>query len=290
MSEFLTTKELADLLRLKERKVYDLAASGEVPCTRATGKLLFPRQAVMSWLQASGLPGEPSPKSRPKVFLGSHDPLLDWAVRDSQCGLATRFDSSEEGLERFESGQGVATGLHLLDPATDSWNITEISNRFVGKPVVLIRWATRKRGIVFEKASNTKITSVRDLARCRVVPRQSGAGAQKVLSHVLETSGLLSADLTLTEPAGSETDAALAIREGRADATLGLANVAFQFNLDFLPLIDEAFDLLIDRRAWFEPEFQSLLRLVQSARFRERAGSLPGYDVSECGTVLFNGA
>ena len=51
MTQYLTTRELAELLRIKERKVYDLAASGEVPCSRATGKLLFPREAIDAWLQ-----------------------------------------------------------------------------------------------------------------------------------------------------------------------------------------------------------------------------------------------
>jgi excisionase family DNA binding protein len=51
--EYLTTRELADLLRIKERKVYDMAAAGEVPCSRAMGKLLFPRAEVEAWLAAS---------------------------------------------------------------------------------------------------------------------------------------------------------------------------------------------------------------------------------------------
>ena len=50
---YLTTRELADLLRIKERKVYDMAAAGEVPCSRAMGKLLFPRAEVEAWLAAS---------------------------------------------------------------------------------------------------------------------------------------------------------------------------------------------------------------------------------------------
>jgi excisionase family DNA binding protein len=86
--EYLTTKELAGLLRIKERKVYDLAASGQVPCSRATGKLLFPRRAVEAWI-ASKSSGPVVETSRPDVFLGSHDPLLEWSLRESRCGLAT---------------------------------------------------------------------------------------------------------------------------------------------------------------------------------------------------------
>ena len=46
MAEFLTTKEVAALLRIKERTVYDLVKEGSIPASRVTGKLLFPRELV----------------------------------------------------------------------------------------------------------------------------------------------------------------------------------------------------------------------------------------------------
>ena len=99
---YLTTRELADLLRIKERKVYELAASGEVPCSRAMGKLLFPREQVDIWLsENSSGPSVSVAPALPAVMLGSHDPLLDWAMRESRCGLAANFDSSLDGLERL---------------------------------------------------------------------------------------------------------------------------------------------------------------------------------------------
>src|SRR6056297_3463205 len=96
--DYLTVKELAELLRLKERKVYDLAASGAVPCSRATGKLLFPAHEIRAWIESaqSGGGDAQGPVSKPRtpIMLGSHDPLLDWAIRQSGCGLATLHDGS----------------------------------------------------------------------------------------------------------------------------------------------------------------------------------------------------
>ena len=141
-SEFLTTKELADLLRIKERKVYELAASGDVPCSRATGKLLFPRQAIDAWVarHSSGVMPDTSSQCS-KVFLGSHDPLLEWALRASGTELATYFDGSLDGLERFSRGEGVATGLHLYDPHSDEWNLAAVRARFGHAPVALLEFA-----------------------------------------------------------------------------------------------------------------------------------------------------
>src|SRR5690606_5923351 len=116
---FLTTKEVADLLRVRERKVYEMAAEGEIPCRRVTGKLLFPRVELEAWL-AGGIaaPAE----APPDIVAGSHDPLLDWAIRESGSGLATFFDGSLDGLERVAGRRAVAAGMHVFEPEGPDWN------------------------------------------------------------------------------------------------------------------------------------------------------------------------
>ena len=86
--EYLTTRELAELLRIKERKVYDLAASGEIPCSRATGKQRFPRRANEAWIADARSGPAPAPH-RPDDFLGSHDPILKWSQQESSYGMST---------------------------------------------------------------------------------------------------------------------------------------------------------------------------------------------------------
>ena len=80
MSEYLTTREIAQLLRVKERQVYDLAAKGQLPVRRVTGKLLFPRAEIEAQLHAGA--GEAAAPIRPAVMAGGHDPLLEWALRE----------------------------------------------------------------------------------------------------------------------------------------------------------------------------------------------------------------
>jgi len=290
MSEYLTTKELAELLRIKERKVYDLAASGEVPCSRAMGKLLFPRAAINAWLlqRSSGLEGL-TPAPLPSVFLGSHDPLLDWALRQSQCGIATYFDASLDGLDRFARREGVATGLHVYDPGQDDWNTPIVRERCAAMPVVLVEWAKRQRGLILADTLDQAVATVADLKGRRVVPRQAEAGAHSLMLHVLAEAGLAADDLDLMPPARTEVDAALAVVEGKAEATFGLAVLAAQYRLPFLPVVEERFDLLVDRRTWFEPPMQRFLTFCRSDAFAARAKELEGYDISDYGTVHFNG-
>lgn len=290
MPGFLTTKELADLLRIKERKVYDLAASGAVPCSKAMGKLLFPRDAVDAWLAQKGSgPGAKDVQPRADVFLGSHDPLLDWALRESHSGIATYFDGSADGLSRFEHREGVAAGLHLFDAKANDWNLPIVADRCTSMPVVLIEWAKRQRGLILNPSLSTRKLAIGDLKGQRFAPRQEGSGAETLFQHLLTKEGLKLGELTLTTPARTENDAALMVLEDKADAAFGLAAIAAQYRLPFVPIIEERFDLLIDRHAWFEPALQRFWALCHSNQLTARAKDLAGYDVSNFGYVHFNG-
>ncbi len=289
---FLTTRELAELLRIKERKVYDLAAAGDIPCTKVMGKLLFPHAAVEAWL-AAGQRGVPEPHrpepSRPNVLLGSHDPLLEWTLRESQSGLAAYFDGSTDGLERFSAGEGIAAGLHLFDPATEGWNTAQVAAAFAAKPVVLVEWARRRRGLIMRPDDQSRISAFSDLRGLRVAARQANAGAQQLFDHLLRTAGIPESDITWSIVARSETDAALAVLDQSADVSFGLQSLAEQYRLGFVSIIEERYDLMVDRRSWFEPPIQALLTFCRSTPFAEHAAAFAGYDVSGLGRVHFNG-
>jgi excisionase family DNA binding protein len=290
VTEYLTTKELAELLRIKERKVYDLAASGAVPCSRATGKLLFPREEIDAWLASKSSRPAAGAAPRPLVILGSHDPLLEWALRESRCGLASYFDSSLDGLDRFAEGAGIATGLHLYDPGSDGWNREAVKQRFARERVVLVEWARRARGIILEPSAAGKVTGLADLAGMKLVPRQSEAGSQVVLEALLRQLSMDPAALDWTRPARSEVDAVIEVVEGRAQAAFGLASLAGQYGLGFVPVIDERYDILIDRRAWFEPTWQAFMRFCRSPEFERHANELAGYRVDDRFEVRYNAA
>ncbi|WP_186396937.1 helix-turn-helix transcriptional regulator [Stappia sp. TSB10GB4] len=282
---YLTTREMADLLRVKERKIYDLAAAGEIPHSRATGKLLFPRETVLAWIEnASEAPAGDG--VRPAVLLGSHDPLLEWALRESGSGLAAFFDGSLDGLDRFDHLEGVAAGLHMVQD--EGWNTDLVARRFRFRPVVLAEWAWRNRGIIVAPGNPLGIAAVRDLAGKRVVRRQPQAGSQHLMERLFSQAGIaLSEGGPMVR---DEREAALAVLDGRADAAFGLAASARQFRLDFVPVCEERFDLLVSRRDWFEPPFQALIAFSRTPAFAQMAETLGGYRIDGIWTPHFNGA
>ena len=141
-TEFLTTRELAAMLRVKERKVYELASDGALPVRRLTGKLLFPRAEIEEWIVTND--DAVSPQVRPAVMAGGHDPLLEWALRDSRSGIAAFLDGALDGLERAAKGDCIAAGLHIPEPG-NAWNVAAVGQAFGDKPVVLIEWARDPR-------------------------------------------------------------------------------------------------------------------------------------------------
>lgn len=284
---FLTTKEMATLLRVKERRVYDLAAAGEVPCSRVTGKLLFPRHAVETWLAAS-LDG-PGPRlARPMVMLGSHDPLLEWALQQSGAAIPSFFDGSEDGLARFAAREGAATALHILDPETDSWNLHAVSAMGRGDGAVLISFCRRRRGLMLRRDEKRRPRNLGEMADWPFVRRQPGSGAEFLLRHLAAKAELDAQALPAALVARSEAEAALAIAEGRAHAALGLEALAKRHGLIFVPLLEEPLDLLIDRQAYFEPGMQRFLSFCRGFSFAKEAGRLPGYKANAVGQVRWN--
>lgn len=293
MRELMNTREVAEYLRIKDRKVYDLVRQKRIPCTRVTGKWLFPKHLVDLWV-AEGTDVPAAARSLhppPPVVVGSHDPLLDWCLRESDCELAMLPGGSLDGLRRLAAGEAVMCGLHVLDAADGEYNVSVVSQTCQGLDVVLVEWCGRDQGLVLAPGNPLAVATLQDLGekRARVVTRQHEAGSQLLFVHLLAEAGLRLGDIdTVEPPARSETDVGLAVLEGKADAGLAIAAVAHQFRLDFLPLHRERFDLLVRRREYFEPPFQKLLAFARSPAFLSRAEEMAGYDISGLGRVVHN--
>lgn len=289
---YLTTRELADYLRIKERRIYELLRQRAIPATRVTGKWLFPKAEIDRWLGAQEIEGIGAGRPfAPPIIAGSSDPLLDWAVRESGCGLAIQAGGSEDGLRRVETGAAQAAGLHLFDSERGEYNRPLIRARLSKLPLVLIEWAKRRQGLVVAAGNPKKIAGLGDLARreVKLVRRPQGAGSQRLLDQLLAREGIAPAGYRDTAVAQGETDLGLAILDGSADVGLAVEAVARTLKLDFVPLAEERYDLLVERRAFFEPPLQRLFAFAHTAAFAARAKALGGYDLAQLGTVHYNG-
>jgi excisionase family DNA binding protein len=286
----LTVAEVARHLRLGTRKVYDLVARKGLPHTRAGSKLLFDVAEVERWLAQSAAGSAPRAGLPPAVVGGSHDPLLDWAVRESRCGLAMLTQGSGDGLERLARGEVSAALMHLPSADLADFNRAEAREHLRGRNVALVEWARREQGLLVARGNPKKIRTVVDLAKkgVTVAARQAGAGSAVLLERLLAREGVERKRLRITVTTMGENDLAMAVKAGEADAGLGARAAAAPLGLDFVPLAVERLDLGVSRAAFFEPPLRALFAFAKGRRFAEHARSMAGYDVSGLGSVTWN--
>lgn len=293
--EMMTVHEVAAFLNVKERKVYDLVKRGQIPCSRVTGKWLFPRHLVEQWVARNtefAALGSP-PAAAPPVVAGSHDPLLEWALRESRSDLAMLAGGSLDGLKKLAEGEAQVCGVHLLHPEQGDYNVWAVLETIPGgHELVMLTWAWRRQGLVVAPGNPLGLKSVQGLAKGKVrfVARQPEAGTQVLLAFLLAQHRIAPGALqTIPEIALSQTEVGLAVLEGRADAGLGVEAAARQLKLDFVPLHRERYDLVVGRRDYFDPPFQKLLAFTRTPAFAERARRMGGYEIETLGTVVRNG-
>jgi putative molybdopterin biosynthesis protein len=284
-----TTAEAAVYLRLKERKLYELVAEQAIPCTKVTGKWLFPKHELDNWLR-EGLsksngasPSDPLP-----IVGGSHDPLLEWALRESGSHLAALSEGTEAGLTRFAAGEIVATALHLHASEEGDANKDAFERRYGFFDSVLVAFAQREQGILVGPQNPLQISSISDLVSKspRILMRQKGAGAQLLLEALLAKADYRLSDLKTSDtPCSTGNDLALAIRAGRGDCGIATRSVATAFGLGFIPLLWERFDIAVRQAEYFKNPFQHLVLFLRSENFAARAQELGGYDISDAGTI-----
>lgn len=288
--QLLTTAEAADYLRIKERKLYELVAEGAIPCTKVTGKWLFPRGDLDRWLLAGmARPLGVVPADPPPIVGGSHDPLLQWALSESRAGLAILPEGSESGYRRFLAGEVLAAAIHfhdLDDPARDA-NVDVVAKEPTLYDAVLIGFASREQGLLVAPGNPLGLAGIADaVARsARIASRPEGAGAQQLLLGLLKRDAIALTQIERALIAPTGPDIAQAIRSGHADCGIATRSVATAAGVDFVPLLTERFDLLVRQRDSYRAPLQGFLALLRQPIFAERARELGGLDVAGAGDV-----
>lgn len=291
--ELFTTAEAARYLRLKERKIYEMVAEGSVPCTKVTGRWLFPKAELDHWLASSvSRPAGLTQLEASPIVAGSHDPLLEWALRESGSGLATLAVGSEAGFARFTAGEAVAAAIHLHaldDPAADA-NVAAMKGRSDMQDAVMIGFCRREQGLLVAAGNPLKLKSIDDVIakRARIAMRPQGAGAQLLLLALLHRAKASLDKLAAVAPVcPTGPDIAQAIRAGRADVGIASRAVADAAGLDFVSIAWEPFDLVMRQRDYFRPALQLLIKFLHSSELSQRALEMGGYDISGAGGVRF---
>ena len=224
--------------------------------------------------------------------IGSHDLTLDVVAQylaNHDRRLASVHVGSQGGLVALQRGEAHLAGSHLLDPKTGEYNLSYIRQYCPDIPVTVIGWVGRKQGLCVRKGNPKQIFSLQDLTRPDVtfVNRQRGAGTRVLLDYHLAQIGISAASVQgYQQEEYTHLAVAAAVSSGRAECGLGVSAAAAALDLDFIPLFDERYELVIPRLFLDSPLLAPLFELTHSDAFRQAILALPGYDVSYMGVRI----
>jgi putative molybdopterin biosynthesis protein len=234
----------------------------------------------------------PSEVERTIFAIGSHDMTLDLlaqSLSQRQRRLVSANVGSLGGLVALRRGEAHLAGSHLLDLQTGEYNDSSIRQYLPGEAITLVAWAGRTQGLLVPPGNPQNILGLRDLARSDVsfVNRQHGAGTRVLLDYHLSLLGISPEQVQgYDQEEYTHLAVAAAVASRRASCGLGVMAAARALQLDFVPLFQESYQLVIPTRFYESPLLRPLLDLMQSPEFRDSVQRLPGYDPSQMGTIM----
>lgn len=291
MKEMLTTKELAELLRLNEKKVYQLVRDGNVPRVRIAGKWLFPRNHVMRWIDEN-VEGE-----RDICVAGSDDVLLARLLsmysRENNPEAVAFYAAlgSIGGVQALVHGKCQACCVHILDMDTGEYNIPYVKRHLGERSVTVITLWHRTQGLIVKKGNPLGIKNMRDILSpdLRFVGRGKGSGTRVLFEYLLRKlergSGEQPREVDVVD---SHMETAMKVFFGEADCGLGIEYVARPLGLDFVPLKDERFDLVIPGELLATAPLKRFIDYLEPSSLSRLTKNIPGYDVSAAGTIVYS--
>lgn len=228
------------------------------------------------------------------VVIGSHDPLLDELadmlhLGDPRLYMSSAHVGSMGGIMAIRRGEAHMAGCHLLDTADGTYNRSFIRKYFPKGDVKLVSCVGRQQGLMVARGNPLNICSFADISRqgIRYVNRQKGSGTRILTDYLCSREKVEPSDVYgYTREELTHTSVAAQIACGSADVGMGIYSAAKLYDLDFIPICIEEYDLIIPDHAWDSPMVQQLLTILRSDAFREKILSMGGYTVEHPGQVL----
>lgn len=232
------------------------------------------------------------------VAIGSHDMTLDLLAdflqrRHPTLRLSSSHVGSVSGLLALQRNEAHLAGSHLLDEESGEYNVGYIQRMLVehGIHVVLLGFVNRTQGLIVPKHNPKRLETFEDLLRDDVVyiNRQRGAGTRVLLDYELKRRGINPRRIQGYERTEyTHLSVAAAVKSGAADTGLGILAAARALDLDFVPLFDERYDLVIPFEHYASALLQPLLALIRdrASGFADAVEVLGGYGTAQMGQVL----
>ncbi len=285
-----TIEEVAQLLKVSKLTIYDLVKKGELPVFKVGRQMRLASEDLDVYIAKHRMNSNQEQKT---IIISGQDMALDILGKHIEARLGYKVLRSHEGsfnglLAMYQGNSDIAS-LHMYDGDTTAYNLPYIRKVFVSHRYILLRLLTRKAGFYVAKGNPLHITSIADLqGDVRLVNREKGSGIRTLLDELLRTHGI-----SQTHVAGygqEEKDhisVASAVASGAADVGLGIEKTARLVDVDFVPIIEESYDIVLLKNDGNEALISTVQEILNDDMFQQEIRAIGGYDVSQMGTVVF---
>lgn len=230
------------------------------------------------------------------VSIGSHDNILDVLANQLHrlkmpIRLSSAHVGSMGGIMAIKRGEAHLAGSHLLDEETGEYNVSFIKRFLTGIPLRLVNLCYREQGLIVASGNPKMIRSFNDIAENKhtFINRQNGAGTRLLTDKILKESGLDPGHIPgYDHEEYTHMNVAAAVASGCVDTGMGIRAAAQALGLDFVPVAEERYDLIIPKQFITDPRIIATLDIIKENKdFREKVVALGGYDLRISGDVLY---
>ncbi|WP_163339367.1 molybdopterin biosynthesis protein [Desulfopila sp. IMCC35008] len=230
------------------------------------------------------------------VFIGSHDNILDLLANQLyQQRPLTRVSSahvgSMGGIMAIRREEAHMAGCHLLDESTGEYNVSFIKRLLPHTELQLVNLCYREQGLIVSKGNPKNIGGFEDMVErdLTFINRQRGAGTRLLTDKILADNGIDPKTLAGYEHEEyTHMSIAAAVLSDNVDAGMGIRAAAVALGLDFVPVAEERYDLIIPKKFLDDPKVVKVMDLINSSKeFHEKIVALGGYNLRDTGKVMY---
>ncbi|MEW6623675.1 MAG: molybdopterin biosynthesis protein [Bacillota bacterium] len=230
------------------------------------------------------------------LICGSHDLTLD-VINDllhragGGYSLSSSHVGSLGGISALKRKEAHCAGMHLLDTKTGEYNIPYVEKHLAGEELLLVNLVYRQQGLMVARGNPQNINSIESLMipDIRFINRQKGAGTRILFDFLLEKAGIQGKDVAgYQKEEYNHLAVAAAVAEGVVDVGMGIMAAAQAMDLDFIPLIEERYDICIPKAYMEDERIRQLLGVISSMQFKREVEKLGGYRTDRTGEIVWS--
>lgn len=297
-----TTEEVANRLKVSKLTVYDLIKKGELPSYRVGRQMRidavdleqYIKQMKTGKVQTASMRLEGKNRESSCVISGQ-ELTLDMLAKHLErfltgSSMLRAYQGSLMSLIKMSQGEGSIVSLHLFDGDTGEYNIPYVKRILVGQPCIVMNLLARNVGFYVQEGNPKGIQKWADLSRSSIqfVNREKGSGIRVLVDEQVRIQNVDKANIRgYNWEESNHLGVASQIANRKADVGIGTEKVAQIVNVDFIPLMEEQYDLVILKNKENEQLIEAVKEILQSTEFQNELRAIGGYDISKTGQIIY---